>query len=167
MGAEAPCETHTFYGSQLNCHLYRVQVVFNGATSSQKKDTPMRIPQQTDLGRRVVYRPRGAGRQYGVVSCDLHPPPASSGSTTSTTAARLTRPIWSLPDNQKKDREKMGRGTGSTRQLLPALTMPCESKRIVYPCSSGIEVWSRAWFTTGSLAAVLCPSCGLVSRFGR
>jgi len=26
---------------------------------------------------------------------------------------------------------------------------------MVYPCLSGIEVWSRAWFTTGSLAGVL------------
>ena len=28
----------------------------------------MIIPQQTDLGRRVVYRPPGAGRSYGVIS---------------------------------------------------------------------------------------------------
>jgi hypothetical protein len=28
----------------------------------------MIIPQQTDLGRRVVYRPPGAGRRYGVIS---------------------------------------------------------------------------------------------------
>jgi hypothetical protein len=28
----------------------------------------MIIPQQTDLGRRVVYRPPGAGPRYGVIS---------------------------------------------------------------------------------------------------
>ena len=28
----------------------------------------MIIPQQIDLGRRVVYRPPGAGRRYGVIS---------------------------------------------------------------------------------------------------
>jgi hypothetical protein len=28
----------------------------------------MITPQQTDLGRRVVYRPPGAGRRYGVIS---------------------------------------------------------------------------------------------------
>ena len=28
----------------------------------------MIFPQQTDLGRRVVYRPPGAGRRYGVIS---------------------------------------------------------------------------------------------------
>jgi hypothetical protein len=28
----------------------------------------MIFPQKTDLGRRVVYRPPGAGRRYGVIS---------------------------------------------------------------------------------------------------
>ena len=28
----------------------------------------MIFPQQTDLGRRVIYRPPGAGRRYGVIS---------------------------------------------------------------------------------------------------
>ena len=28
----------------------------------------MIIPQQTDLGRRIIYRPPGAGRRYGIIS---------------------------------------------------------------------------------------------------
>jgi hypothetical protein len=31
----------------------------------------MIIPQQTDLGRRVVYRPPGVGRRYGVISARM------------------------------------------------------------------------------------------------
>jgi hypothetical protein len=40
-------------------------------------------------------------------------------------------------------------------------------KAAIYPCLSGIAVQGRAWFTTGSLARVFCPSCGFVSRLGR
>ena len=40
----------------------------NDDTNSRKWDIHMIIPQQTDLGRRVVYRPPGAGRRYGVIS---------------------------------------------------------------------------------------------------
>ena len=54
-----------------------------GVTSYQKWDTPMITPQQTDLGRRVVYRPPGVGRRYGVISA-IYTGACSSGSITST-----------------------------------------------------------------------------------
>jgi len=38
------------------------------ALQTSKNETPMITPQQTDLGRRVVYRPPGAGSRYGVIS---------------------------------------------------------------------------------------------------
>ena len=69
-----------------------------GVTSYQKWDTPMITPQQTDLGRRVVYRPPGVGRRYGVISA-IYTGACSSGSITSTTAAQSTRPILSLPND--------------------------------------------------------------------
>ena len=58
----------------------------------------MITPQQTDLGRRVVYRPPGVGRRYGVISA-IYTGACSSGSITSTTAAQSTRPILSLPND--------------------------------------------------------------------
>jgi hypothetical protein len=54
---------------QLNYHLYRVQVVLQWCYKFPKNGGhPMIIPRQTDLGRRVVYRPPGAGPRYGVIS---------------------------------------------------------------------------------------------------
>ena len=37
-------------------------------TSSQEWDTAMIPPQQTDLGRRVIYRPPEAGHRYGIIA---------------------------------------------------------------------------------------------------
>ena len=58
----------------------------------------MIFPQQTDLGRRVIYRPPGAGRRYGVISA-IYTRPCSSDSITRISAGQSTRPIWSLPND--------------------------------------------------------------------
>ena len=112
---------------QLNYHLYRAQVVLQWCYKFPKNGGhPMIIPRQTDLGRRVVYRPPGAGRRYGVIS------------------AIYTRRLFIRFDHQHCSREvdpaylafvkqpaepcrvPMRRGAGSDLQLLTALPIPGE-----------------------------------------
>ena len=65
----------------------------------------MITPEQADLGRRVIYRPPGAGRRYGVISA-IYTRRVFVRSDHQHYSRAVNRPILSLPNDRRNSQRE-------------------------------------------------------------